>query len=215
MKMLFFLADLRYTNPFALTVLGMAGVVLFTVLDQGLSGGSAQDPAYSMALLTAGSVALELLAFGPDSGPIRIFARLLGASPILLVIGVVGLNMYKFENSPSKVAQRALADNFRCIAKAVGATGEDRSFVRAKANIVARWGDMHGSSQKAIEDRFDITILPDCQFTRGAPDREPEPGTGEPEIILQDYQPAASSEALPPAAVVSMQTTRSVANRAT
>lgn len=194
MRDAFRLLSLLHASPVVLTVLCMMGVVLFTILDRGLSGGSAQDPIYAMGLLAAGAVALVVLVAGPDSGLVRIGATLLGVLPALLVAASFASQAYRFANTPEQIERRAAAQNVRCAARASGVAEKDRMLLQAKTNIMSQWGDPNGKLRAEIEDRLDITILPDCRFQRGAPERAPDPASAAPEIHIEDYQPPARSE---------------------
>ncbi|MDP5102451.1 MAG: hypothetical protein NWP98_00825 [Erythrobacter sp.] len=177
-------------QPIVLTVLGMVAVVFFTILDQGLSGGSAQDPSYAMALLAAGVLGTVLLATNSFGRAGRIIGVLLGLSPFLFVAGIVLVGMGSRSLELNRVQQNA-----ECAVEAAGIPEQDVEYVRRSLRQMKQYS----FAVTSIEDRLDITILPGCRFERGAPARawQRQPKPEKPEIQIEDYQPPARNDTLP------------------
>ncbi|MEL7189916.1 MAG: hypothetical protein AAGK17_10230 [Pseudomonadota bacterium] len=175
MKLVFSLFSLGYHNPIALTVLGMAAVVLFTGLDQGLSGGSAQDPIYATMFLAAGVTALFLLGVNGFGQAGRVIGVLLGASPFLYVGGMIAINAVEGINANYKTQRNA-----ECAVEAAGIPAEDADFVRMRLRQMKR----HSFMAVDIEDRLKIKILPNCKFERVVPSPFLKPKQEAPPVIF-------------------------------
>ena len=139
--------------------------VVFLFLDQGLSGASATNPGYVILFLAVCAGLAILVLSGRANGLAAGLNWLIGAVPILLMIFYLRGD-WLWKNREDNAGNRSVAENIRCAAQKAGIAQSDQKMVKAWTGIIAMEGDAGGSSQREIENRLRIRVLPDCRFER-------------------------------------------------
>lgn len=138
--------------------------ILFTVLDRGLSGGSATNPAYAFGVVLVCLIAAVTILRGND-GVANFVGKAAAVAPVLL-LGYCGYASWKWDHRPEQLERGKLADNIRCATAKAGVPDSLRKLVKVRIGLIAQYGDAGGGAQREIEERLRIHIHPDCQFAR-------------------------------------------------
>jgi hypothetical protein len=146
-----------------ISCLAVAGVL---VLDQGLSGESAANPASGLVFIIIGLGFIAWLVVGKGGGSALAGAGVMAALPIVLAVAYFAYNQMQWHYRPEAVENRDTAANIACVVEKAGLEERDRLFVLARIRMIAKW--KAPAHQKEIEERMKIQILPNCQFERVA-----------------------------------------------
>jgi len=150
-----------------LLVISCLAVGMFLAMDEGLSGGSAQDPTLGFGYIAIGVVLIFYLGSGQGGDAAELLAMVYGFLPLLALLTLCGVSQSRWENRPEAVAQRALAADIRCAVEQAGLAESDRRYVRVRIGLIAEHGEVGEKGlQTEIEQRMRIRILPGCRFER-------------------------------------------------
>lgn len=154
---------------FILLVLASLAALGFLILDQGLSGGSATNPAYAMVFVAICAAFILALVMGRGGQAASVGGSIFAVAPLFLLLGYCSYQQSSWQNRPEAQAARALAKNVACATSKAGIAKADRPFVSARIRLIYRLGFAGGEEwPKEIEARMAIRILPGCQFRRVA-----------------------------------------------